>query len=101
MNLLELSILTSAAIIGFKIVTGQGMLLSELGVLLESFCNKYPKIMTPIYSCHYCMASVWSIVAYSWFMTYTLNSIYELSVMMLAVCCFNGALFNISYNIWE
>lgn len=101
MNLLELSILTSAVCIGFKIVTSTGMLLSELGVILERLCNKYPKIMKPLYACHYCMASVWSIVAYSIFMTYSMNTIYELPVMMLAVCCFNGALWNVAFNIWE
>jgi hypothetical protein len=101
MNLLELSIFTSAWIIGFKIATDTGMILSELGVILERLCNKYPVIMKPVYGCHYCMASLYSVISYSLFWHYSLNSLYELPLMIFVVCCFNGLFHNVAYREWQ
>lgn len=98
MNLLELSIFTSAICIGIKIVTSQGMLFSKIGAKLDIINKEWFK---PFYSCHYCMASIYSIIMYSVFMPFTGRTAYELPLMMLAVCTFNGMLYNVSINIWD
>jgi hypothetical protein len=98
MNLLELSLFTSAVCIGIKIVTSQGMIFSEIGRRLELINKAWFK---PFYSCHYCMASVYSVAMYSVFMPFTAATTYELPLMALAVCTFNGMLYNLSINVWD
>ena len=103
MNLLEISIMTSAIVTGIKIVTDKGMIFAKIGAKLEILSNKrgFVTIMKPLYSCHYCMASVYSIIGYLLFRGVNMNMIIELPLMMLAVCCFNGVLHNLGFKEYE
>jgi len=40
---------------------------------------------------------LYSIILYSIFMNYSLNSFYELPIMILAVCGLNGVIYNLNY----
>ena len=103
MNLLEISIMTSAIVTGIKIVTDKGMIFAKIGAKLEILSNKrgFMTIMKPLYSCHYCMASVYSVIGYLLFRGVNLNMIIELPLMMLTVCCFNGVLHNLGFKEYE
>lgn len=48
----------------------------------------------PFWGCPPCMASLWGIVVYSVFSTYTLNSFYELPILILCSSGLNFIIFN-------
>lgn len=101
MNLIELSILTSAFCIGFKIITDTGFILAFIGRFLTQLSDKYPILMKPVYSCHYCMGSVYSVIFYLIFMPITIKILYELPLMAVCVVCLNGMFYNLAFREWE
>ena len=103
MSILELTILTSLLIMGFRRATEHGLILEKIGDILDKdYKNKIITfILKPIYTCIYCMSSIYSIVMYSIFMEYSLTSIYELPIIILAVCGLNGIIYNLNYLEWK
>jgi len=95
--------ITSLVCIGIRRTLEPDMIFEKIGTYLENILTKYQTnkaiifILKPVYSCIYCMSSLYSIILYSIFMNYSLNSFYELPIMILAVCGLNGVIYNLNY----
>jgi hypothetical protein len=97
-DLVTLALLTSCFIVGIKLITAQGMLFEEIGRRLELLSQKphLYKIMQPLWSCVYCMASVYGAASYLIFHSVSIKTIYELPLFMIILVPLNGIIFNLS-----
>ena len=115
--MLELIILTSLFTQGFFIVGQEPYILAPFrhwlaaklgGVALIDDNELYydfnkvgvAKIWKPFWGCPTCMASFWGIVSYSIFFTYSLNTLWQLPLLIVSVSCLNFIIFNTFVKKW-
>lgn len=96
--MIELMIYTSLFIVGLKLITQQGMIFSEVGRRIEllSRQKRYEKALMPLFTCVYCMASVWGLASYLLFYKLTVYSLIEIPVFCVGLVTLNGFFYNLS-----
>ena len=84
---------------GLKIATEEGMIFYKPAKWLDS---KLPVFISkPLFSCVYCMASIWGVVVHSFF--YWFSSWYYLPIIVLCGVFMNGYMrltYDIMYEYW-
>jgi len=108
--MLNLIIYTSLFTLGLFIATGEGFVLrsakNQLAWLLggryrqdgEDVYYQFPskfitELWKPLTGCPVCMPSVWGTVIYSLMMPYSVDTIYELPIIICSSCAINFILF--------
>lgn len=61
----------------------------------HNYIHRYTWITNPLFSCITCMSSFWTFVWYSILRTYTLDSYYEIPLIILSCAFLNTLLFHI------
>lgn len=114
--MLELILLTSFTTLGL-FITGYGFILEPIRTFIARllggkqfleegewyyvFPTTYLKtIWKPIWGCPPCMPSLWGTVVYTLFIPYSVESIYELPILILSSSALNFIIFNNFVKKW-
>lgn len=109
--MLNLIVLTSLFTLGLYITGSQNYFLNPIQRLLASLLGGVPVyydgeweyefnkewvfyLWKPVWGCPPCMCSVWGTILYSCFIDYSVNSIYELPVVIVCSSGLNFIIFN-------
>ncbi len=71
-----------------------GVYVSSEGEWYYQFNGFMNTLWKPFWGCPTCMSSVWGIVVYTLYIPYSLDSIYELPVLIVSSACLNFIFFN-------
>lgn len=114
--MIELILLTSFTTLGL-FITGYSFILNPLrsfvakmlggkafldeGEWYYDFNNSALKsIWKPLWGCYTCMPSLWGTIVYTLFIPYSLESIYELPILILSASALNFIIFNNFVKKW-